>query len=217
MFFERTYFSVWGFHGLLLQNDQMFYHLCVWRLQFTELESPYGFVLLSDTHLSHSVHHWPGNSKDAELTVQALALDICLIMDIISKLTLRNMNSVLASQNGFSHRSTQGTFCQFLLGYSCFTVLGLFLLYNKVDQLYICIYSLFWGFPSHLGHHRALSRVSCYPVCSHQLSILCIVSIVYICQSQSVNSSHPPFPLGTGNHTFVLYIYDTMHFNHFFA
>ena len=60
----------------------MFYHLCVWRLQFYELESPYGFVLPSDTHLSHSVHHWPGNSKDAELTVQALALDICLIMDI---------------------------------------------------------------------------------------------------------------------------------------
>ena len=29
---------------------------------------------------------------------------------------------------------------------------------------------------------------------SHQLSILYIVSIVYICQSQSLNTSHPPLP-----------------------
>ena len=45
----------------------------------------------------------------------------------------------------------------------------------------------------------------CYPVWSHQLSILYTVSIVYMCQSQSPSSSHPtPFPLGI--HTFVLYI-----------
>ena len=45
----------------------------------------------------------------------------------------------------------------------------------------------------------------CYTVCSHQLSILYIVSIVCMCQSQYPNSSHPtPFPLGI--HTFVLYI-----------
>ena len=45
----------------------------------------------------------------------------------------------------------------------------------------------------------------CYTLCSHQLSILYIVSILYMCQSQSPNSSHPtPFPLGI--HTFVLYI-----------
>ena len=34
-----------------------------------------------------------------------------------------------------------------------------FLLHSKVDQLYLHIYPLFSGFPSHLGHHRALSRV----------------------------------------------------------
>ena len=34
-----------------------------------------------------------------------------------------------------------------------------FLLHSKVDQLYVHIYPLFSGFPSHLGHHRALSRV----------------------------------------------------------
>ena len=32
-----------------------------------------------------------------------------------------------------------------------------FLLYSKVSQLHIYIYPFFLGFPSHLGHHRALS------------------------------------------------------------
>ena len=36
-----------------------------------------------------------------------------------------------------------------------------FLLYHKVNQLYIYMYPLFLGFPSHLAHHRALSRVPC--------------------------------------------------------
>ena len=36
-----------------------------------------------------------------------------------------------------------------------------FLLYSKVNQLYVYIYPLFLRFPSHLGHHRALSRVPC--------------------------------------------------------
>ena len=30
-----------------------------------------------------------------------------------------------------------------------------------MNQLYIYIYPLFFGFPSHLGHHSALSRVPC--------------------------------------------------------
>ena len=45
----------------------------------------------------------------------------------------------------------------------------------------------------------------CYTVGSHQLSILYIVSTVYMCQSPSPNSSHTPgSPLGV--HTFVLYV-----------
>ena len=50
----------------------------------------------------------------------------------------------------------------------------------------------FFGFASHLGHHRALSRVPflCYIEGSHQLFILYIVSLVYIRQSHSLNSSH---------------------------
>ena len=47
----------------------------------------------------------------------------------------------------------------FFLEYSCFTI-SQFLLYSKVNQAYVYIYPLFLGFPSHLGHHRALSRVS---------------------------------------------------------
>ena len=34
-----------------------------------------------------------------------------------------------------------------------------FPLYSKMNQLYIYTYPLFFGFPSHLGHHSALSRV----------------------------------------------------------
>ena len=34
---------------------------------------------------------------------------------------------------------------------------GQFLLYSKVNQLYAYICPLCFGFPSHLGHHRALS------------------------------------------------------------
>ena len=49
----------------------------------------------------------------------------------------------------------------FLLEQSCFTLLCQFLLYGKLNHPYINIYPLFFGFPSHLGHDRALSRVPC--------------------------------------------------------
>ena len=32
---------------------------------------------------------------------------------------------------------------------------------SKMNQLYMYIHPLFFGFPSHLGHHRALNRVLC--------------------------------------------------------
>ena len=48
-----------------------------------------------------------------------------------------------------------------LLEYNCFTMLCKFLLYSRVNQLYVYIYPLFCGFPPHLGHHRALSTVPC--------------------------------------------------------
>ena len=40
---------------------------------------------------------------------------------------------------------------------------------RALNQLYIYIYPLSPGFPFHLGHHIALSRVLCYTVGSHQL------------------------------------------------
>ena len=144
---------------------------------------------------------------------------------------------------------------------------------KRIGYRYIHVYLLFFGFPSHLCHHRALSRIPCiiqyvlisylFYVCvscsvvsesfltmwttAHQaplsmefsrqeywsgfpfpppgdlpdsgieseapvscigrqivynlespLSVLYIVSIVYMSQSQSPNSSHalPPFPFG---------------------
>ena len=33
--------------------------------------------------------------------------------------------------------------------------------YSKVNQLYVYIYPLFFAFPYHLGHNRALRRVLC--------------------------------------------------------
>ena len=72
------------------------------------------------------------------------------------------------------------------------------LLHSKMDQSYIYIYIYisppFWT--SFLFRSpRCIKQSSlCYTVCSHQLSILYIVSIVYRCQPQSPNSSHPHFP-----------------------
>ena len=43
-----------------------------------------------------------------------------------------------------------------------------FLLYSKVNQLYIYMYPLFFGFPSHLGHHRA-SQFSFFLAAQHGL------------------------------------------------
>ena len=40
-------------------------------------------------------------------------------------------------------------------------MLCVFLLQSKVNQLFIHIDPLFFGFLSHLGHHRVLSRVPC--------------------------------------------------------
>ena len=66
----------------------------------------------------------------------------------------------------------------FLLKYSCFIMCS-FLLYSKVNQLYIYIYPLFWiSFP-----FRSLESIEksslCYTVGSHQLPVLYIVVYIY--------------------------------------
>ena len=65
-----------------------------------------------------------------------------------------------------------------------------FLLYSKVNQLYEYIYPLFFRFPSHLGHHRSLSRVPCA-----KQQVL-ISYLFYMQQCVYVNLKiliHPPF------------------------
>ena len=48
-----------------------------------------------------------------------------------------------------------------------------------MNQLYTYRYPLPFGLPSQLGYHSALDRLPC-AICSHQLSILYIVSIMYM-------------------------------------
>ena len=54
-------------------------------------------------------------------------------------------------------------FCLLLIdmGHSCFTMLYQFLLYSKVNQLYVYIYALFFRFPFHLGYSRGSGLKEC--------------------------------------------------------
>ena len=82
----------------------------------------------------------------------------------------------------------------FLLGYSCFTVLFWFFLYNKVNLLYVYIYLFPLGPSSHSPQShpsRSPQRLS-YTAGSHQLSVLHMV--MYLCQSPSPSSSEGPSP-----------------------
>ena len=76
-----------------------------------------------------------------------------------------------------------------------------FLLYSKVNQLYIYICPLFLKFPSHLGNHRALSRVP-YVLISY-LFYMCINSVY---MSIPISQFIPFLPFSHGIHTFVLYV-----------
>ena len=58
-----------------------------------------------------------------------------------------------------------------------------------VSQLYVYTYSVFFGFPSHLGHHRSLSRIPC---AAQYVLISRLLYIVYTCHSQTPSSSHLP-------------------------
>ena len=91
-----------------------------------------------------------------------------------------------------------------LLEYNCFTMSCQFLLYNKVNQLYVYIYIPISppscaSFPSSLSHPSRWTQSAklislCYAAASHQLFILHLV--VYICPCHSLTSSHltPPPP-----------------------
>ena len=104
------------------------------------------------------------------------------------------------------------SFLNFILLFFELIFIGVQLLYNVLvstvqqneSSIRIHISPLFWiSFPFKSAQCIKQSSL-CYTVCSHLLSILYIVSIVYMCQSQSPNSSHPLILFGI--HTFVLYI-----------
>ena len=70
-----------------------------------------------------------------------------------------------------------------------------FLLYIKVNQLYVYIYPLFSWICFTFRSPQSTEQISlCYTVASLQLSVLQIVSLVFMCQSQHPISSSP-FPL----------------------
>ena len=82
-----------------------------------------------------------------------------------------------------------------------------FLLHSKMNNLCVYIYSLFCGFPFHLGHHRALSRVPC---AIHQVLISYLFDTQCICQNiqyQSPNSYQLLFPPLVFIHLFYVCVY----------
>ena len=77
-----------------------------------------------------------------------------------------------------------------------------FLLYSKVNQLYVYIYSLLFGFPSHLDHHRALSRVLC------AIQQVLISYLVYTQQCIYVNPNLPIYP-SPASHLVTINLFST--------
>ena len=63
-----------------------------------------------------------------------------------------------------------------------------FQVHNKVNQLYIYIYLLFWRFFSHIGHYRVLSRVP------RAIWQVLISYLFYIQQCVYVNPNLPIYP-----------------------
>ena len=75
-----------------------------------------------------------------------------------------------------------------LLEYSCFTKFCYFLLYKRVSLSFVYIYPLLFGFPSHLGYHRAFGRVPC------ARQWLLISSLYHTQQCIDVSSNLPIHP-----------------------
>ena len=116
--------------------------------------------------------------------------------------------------------SKQGISIFLKLRYNSCTILCQFLVYSEVNQLYGYKYSLF-GFHSHLGHCRALSRIPCaiqqvLKVILYVLLYMCIYIYIYMSHQflytyQCVYINLPIHPIlllsPLGVHTFVLCVY----------
>ena len=77
-----------------------------------------------------------------------------------------------------------------------------FPLYSKVNNLYLDIEPLLFGFPSHLGHHRVLSRVPC----AVEQVLIAYLFYSRVCTSVPIFQFVPPPPSPFSIHRFVLYI-----------
>ena len=121
-------------------------------------------------------YRWPKDKKFHDFTLK-------------NKLVLPNFNKRTRQKKAFGHFYLLIDFYYFFkLEYSCFSLLCQLLLYDKVNQPYIYVYPLFFGLPSHLGHHKAPSRHLC-ATGSRQLSTLQMAV-----QYSNVNPT-PTFPL----------------------
>ena len=110
-----------------------------------------------------------------------------------------SINRVTERERYLQYNQLKTFFYTSLLECNCFTVLCQFLLYNKVNQLYVYILPISppseASLPHSLSHFSRSSQGTelislCYAATSHQLSILHLV--VYICQCCSVTTSQPP-------------------------
>ena len=72
---------------------------------------------------------------------------------------VRSLLSFVSSLECLVHSISRNIFYLFFIG--VLLLYDVFLPYSKVDQSHVYIHPLFFGFPSHLGHHRTLSRVPC--------------------------------------------------------
>ena len=110
----------------------------------------------------------------------------CLIHSSLMSFPDFHLSPQSISSNSFSLKLEQ----------SCFTTLCWFLLYSKVNQPHVYIYPLFLGFLSHLGQHRAMSRVPC-AVQSVLISYLFYTQqCIYVNPNLPMHPSHPsPLPL----------------------
>ena len=136
-----------------------------------------------------------------------LAFHLLYKIPILHKYILQLRNSIISFFFTFCISLTSPVvqitffFLTSLLEYNCFTMLCQFLLYNKVNQLYVYIYphisSLLCLPPTSLSHPSRWSQSTelislCYAAASHYLSVLHLV--VYICPCHSLTLSQLTLP-----------------------
>ena len=100
----------------------------------------------------HQIVTWPNVGPLTQLTAKPThwALDVMKVS--VAFAAGRPLRRAGGSCFPELHGGFQGKASVFLER-RCFTMLGLFPLFSKVNQSYVNVYPLPFGFPSHLGHH----------------------------------------------------------------